>query len=189
MKKIFLKILNAPWYWVTFAAYPVLALLANNISQVRYTTGIRPLGISLLGAFLVFFLFRLIYREWHRAAFATAGLTMLFYSYGQVYGVLSEKKVPHLAAWLGGAWILLAVLVLAWGSRRRTRFQSAALVLNVVSLGLSLYVLIQVITEIPAAAKTNVPADPHAPVRALHVPAGQNSAGYILFHPGFIRAL
>ncbi len=173
MKKIFLKILNAPWYWATFAAYPVLALLANNISQVRYTAGIRPLGISLLGAFLLSFLFRLIYRDWHRAAFVTAGLTLLFYSYGQVYSVLSVKKIPYLAAWLGGAWILLAVLVVAWGSRRRTRFQSAALVLNVVSLGLSLYAVVQVITEIPPAAKTDVPADPHASIQALHIPAGQ----------------
>jgi len=35
MKKNILKVLNAPWYFVPFAAYPVLALLSYNISQVR----------------------------------------------------------------------------------------------------------------------------------------------------------
>jgi len=46
MKKFILKVLNAPWYFIPFAAYPVLALLSHNISQVRYTAGIRPLIIS-----------------------------------------------------------------------------------------------------------------------------------------------
>ena len=43
MKKTILKVMNVPWYFVLFAAYPVLALLSYNISQVRYTSGIRPL--------------------------------------------------------------------------------------------------------------------------------------------------
>ena len=173
MKKNLIKIFYAPWYFVTFAAYPVLALLAHNISQVRYTAGIRPLVISVVVASLLFLLFRLIYRDWHRAAFAAAALTVLFYTYGQVYSQLDQKKIPSLAVWLGGVWFVLAVLALVWAGRRRTRFQSAALVLNVVSLGLSLYVLVQVITVVTPTTPTNRPADPHAPVQTLHVPAGQ----------------
>ena len=173
MKKNLLKFLNAPWYWVPFAAYPILALLAHNISQVRYTAGIRPLVISVFAAALFFLLFRLIYRDWHRAAFAAAALTVLFYTYGQVYGVLDVKKIPQLAAWLGGAWIILTILVLVWAGRPRSQFHSAALVLNIVSLGLSLYALSQVVTGVPPVAKTNKPADPNAPVQALNVPAGQ----------------
>jgi hypothetical protein len=173
LKKTFLKILNAPWYWATFAAYPVLALLAHNISQVRWNAGIRPLGITLLVAAIFFLLFRVIYRDWHRAAYASATLTILFFTYGQVYDQLSLKKVPHLALWLGGAWILLTALALAWGGRRKTHFQSAALVLNVISLGLVAYAVFQVIAETPMPNQTNVPADPNAPVEALHVPADE----------------
>ena len=46
MRKNLLKVLDAPWYFIPFAAYPVLAILAHNISQVRYTAGFRPLAIS-----------------------------------------------------------------------------------------------------------------------------------------------
>jgi Sulfatase len=173
LKKTSLQILNAPWYWATFAAYPVLALLAHNISQVRWTAGIRPLGLSLLAAALFFLLFRVIYRDWHRAAFAITALILLFFTYGQVYDQLSQKKVPHLALWLGGAWLLLAVLALAWSGRRKTRFQGAALVLNVISLGLVVYAAYMVIAEIPHATRSNVPADPKASVRPLHLPAGE----------------
>jgi hypothetical protein len=172
MKKNFLKVFNTPWYFVTFAAYPVLALLAHNISQVRYTAGIRPLVVSIVGATLLLMLFRLIYRDWHRAAFAAAAVTVLFYTYGQVYGVLEQKKIPSLAAWQGGVWFILTVLALVWSGRRRTQVQNAALVLNVVSLGLTLFVTGQVIMEVPVA-QTNKPADPHAPLQTLHIPSGQ----------------
>ena len=102
MKKNILKVLNAPWYFIPFAAYPVLALLSYNISQVRYTAGIRPLIISVMAALLLFLLFRLIYKDWHRAAFATAVFTVLFYTYGQVFDQIQKKwKIPtsHLVGW------------------------------------------------------------------------------------------
>ena len=83
--------MNAPWYFIPFAAYPVLALLSYNISQVRYTAGIRPLIISVAAAALLFLLFRLVYRDWHRAAFATAAFTVLFYTYGHVFDLLQTE--------------------------------------------------------------------------------------------------
>ena len=105
MKKRLLRILNAPWYFVPFAAYPVLALLSHNISQVRYTAGIRPLIVSVLAVALLFLLFRLAYKDWHRAAFAAAVFTVLFYTYGQVFDQIQKKwKVPYLPIWLGALW-------------------------------------------------------------------------------------
>ncbi len=171
VKNTLLKILNAPWYWATFAIYPVLALLAHNISQVRYTAGIRPVIFSLLAAAVLFLLFRLIYRDWHKASYATAALTILFFTYGQFYTQLIDIKVPNLTIWLGGIWIILTVLVLFWGFRNR--FEKAALILNVISLGLSVYSVISIIKEIPPVTHTNKPAAPDAPVAALHPPEGQ----------------
>jgi hypothetical protein len=175
MKKSLLKAFNTPWYFVTFAAYPVLALLAHNISQVRYTAGIRPLLVSVAAASLPFLLFRLIYRDWHRAAFATAEFTALFYTYGHVYDLLEKKwEIPSLPAWLGGLWLVLVVLALVWAGRRRTRFQSAALTLNIVSLGLVLVAAGQVAWQsVPSGMEASKPADPHAPVQELNIPAGQ----------------
>ena len=174
MRKKLLNVLNAPWYFAFFAAYPVLALLSHNISQVRYTAGIRPLIISVVAASLLFLLFRLIYRDWHRAAFATAAFTILFYTYGQVFDQLQQKwKIP-LPAWLGGSWLVITAIALVWAGLRRARFQGAALTLNIISLGLSLYAVSQVVQRsLPPAGQTDQPTDPHAPIQTLHIPSGQ----------------
>jgi hypothetical protein len=177
VKKRLAKIFHAPWYFVPFAAYPVLALLFYNISQVRYTAGIRPLGISVVTATIFFLLFRLAYQDWQRAAFITAVLTVLFYTYGHVYTVIETKReILYLPAWLGGLWLILLALALIWAGRRRTRVQSAALVLNIVSLGLVLVAAGQVVWEsVPSGTEASEPADPHAPVQTLHIPSGQTA--------------
>ena len=175
LKKCLIRFFNAPWYFLTFAAYPVLALLSLNISQVRYTAGIRPLAISVVAATVLFLLFRLVYRDWHRVAFAVSAVLILFYTYGHVYNVIEKKwTTPALPAWLGGLWLVLLTLALVWVGQRRTRVQSAALTLNIVSLGLVLVAAVQVTQQsIPAVTEMSEPADPHAPVQELHVPVGQ----------------
>jgi hypothetical protein len=167
------KVLNVPWYFIPFAAYPLLALLSHNIAQVRYTAGIRPLIVSVAVALLLFLLFRLIYRDLHRAAFATAAFTMLFFPYGQVFDLLQQKWKNPLPAWLVGFWFILVALVLFLAGWRRTHFQNAALTLNIISLGLMLYAASQVVTKVPAAIQSEKPADPHAPLQSLHVPNGK----------------
>jgi hypothetical protein len=173
MKERLLKFFKIPWYFVTFAAYPVLALLSHNILEVRYTAGIRPLVISIAAAAVFFLLLRLIYRSWHRAAFATAALTVVFFTYGHAYDLISEKwEVPHLTAWMFGAWLVLSALALAWAGRRKIRFKKAAIGLNIVSLGLDLVMLVQVAWW-SAPLRTDGPVDDHAPVQALDIPTGQ----------------
>ena len=174
MKKNLLRILNAPWYFIPFAVYPVLALLSHNISQVRFTAGIRPLIISVLAAALLFLLFRLIYKDWHRAAFAAAVITVLFYTYGQVFDQIQKKwKVLHLPIWLGALWLIFLVLALLWAGWRRAHFEGAALTLNIISLGLMLYVAYLVVSAVPSEKQSSQPADPHAPLQTLHIPNGQ----------------
>jgi len=175
LKKHLIRFIHAPWYFITFAAYPVLALLSLNISQVRYTAGIRPLAISVVAAVALFLLFRLVYRDWQRAAFATSALTILFYTYGHVFNVIEKKwTIPSLPAWLGGLWLILLALLLAWAGRRRTQVQGAALTLNIVSLGLMLVAAVQVLQKsVPIVTEMSEPADPHAPVQELNSPAGQ----------------
>ena len=140
------KILLSPWYPLFFAAYPVLALLAYNMGQIKYPAGIRPLLLSVAAALLLFVILRLAYRSWHRAAFATALLVVLFYTYGQVYDQASKKwKSTHLTAWLLGLWILLVALVLVLASLRKADYAKLALSLNVVSFALVAYSAWQVI--------------------------------------------
>ena len=49
-----------PWYPIVFSLYPVLALLAENVGQVKVETALRPAFDSLLIAVNLFGLFLLI---------------------------------------------------------------------------------------------------------------------------------
>jgi hypothetical protein len=172
MKKSLIKALNSPWYFITLAAYPGLALLSHNISQVRYTAGIRPLTISVAAGLLLFLLFWLIYRNWHQSAFATAAITVLFFTYGHIFDLLQQKWKNNYPVWLGGLWFVLAAMAVAWAGRRRTHFENAAIALNIISLGLMLYAASQVIKAVPSGKQSDKPAAPHAPVQSLHIPRG-----------------
>jgi hypothetical protein len=170
LKQFFSK----PFYFMLFSAYPVLALLSFNISQVHYTVGIRPLIVVTLAALAFFLLFRLLYRDWHRAAFAIAILSLLFYSYGHVYGSLSEKwdAPAQLTIWMSSIWSVLTILALVWAALPKARFNKAAIGLNVVSLGLTLVATVQVVWwSLPHPHRVN--GDVSAPVQTLQIPEGE----------------
>ena len=174
MKKHITKIFKASWYPFTIAAYPPLALLAFNISEVDYTAGLRSLVITLIAVTTLLLILRQVYRDWHRAAFATAALTGLFYTYGHAYDLISEKwEVPHLTAWMLGAWLVLSALALVWAGRRKTRFKKAAVGLNIASLGLVLYTAGSIVLWSVPAPSTSGPVDDYAPLQELVVPEGQ----------------
>jgi hypothetical protein len=141
-----LKKLQTPIYPFLLAAYPILELLSYNISQVKYPAAIRPLLLACLAAGLLFLIFRLTYRNAHRAAFIVAVWLLLFFSYGQVYDAISGKwKIPFLTTWMLGTWLVLAILALVLAALRKLHFEGLALTLNLVSLGLVVYVLFAVI--------------------------------------------
>jgi hypothetical protein len=146
MEEKLLKKLQTPIYPFLLAAYPVLALLSYNISQVKYPAAIRPLLLACLAAGLLFLVFRLIYRDAHRAAFIVAVWLLLFFSYGQVYDAISSKwKIATLTTWMLAAWLALAILALVLAALRKLHFEGLALTLNLVSLGLVVYVLFPVV--------------------------------------------
>lgn len=125
------------WYPFLFAAYPVLGLLAVNIGQARPDAGLRPLGIAVLGAGVLFGLMGLSLRDWHRAAFVSAAWIALFAAYGHIYGYLQEKapeyaKTPYLA----GMSLLLAAFALFAASRPKARMETWTAPLNMVALAL-----------------------------------------------------
>jgi len=167
------KKLQTPLYPFLLAAYPGLALLSFNISQVKYPAVVRPLILSCLAASLLLLLFRLIYRDAHRAAFIAAAWLLLFFSYGQIYDTVSAKwKIPDFTTWMLAAWLLLAVLVLVLAGLRKLHFDGIALPLNFVSLGLVVYVLVPVINwsfikTAPAPAKVSQAK------QVLQLPAGE----------------
>lgn len=160
------KKINLIWYPFLIAAYPVLGLLAYNIGNARPEAGIRPVIVAMLGAGLLFGLLRLLTRNWHRAAFASAAWMALFAMYGHVY-VWLQGKAPDLARTnlLGGVALLLAAAALFAATRPRVRMEAwtqplnmAALVLVAIPLGQVLLYQVEVRNAPSVAAESTVPA-------------------------------
>src|SRR5258706_10273415 len=122
MKILLNKWFSKPWYSIAISAYPVLALLSANAGQVQLTAGIRPLILSILFGFIVFFVVWLFIRQLHKAAFLTTLLLALFFSYGHVYIYIDESYPDsNYTFWLAIGWIVLFVLAIFWATRPRLR--------------------------------------------------------------------
>lgn len=174
LKDRLVSFFTIPYYFLLFAIYPVLALLNYNILQIRYTAGIRPLIVLAVMASAFFLLFRWIFKNNQRAAFAVTSLTILFFSYGQVADYLKNRNlpIPYQKLVLGVIWVLLAILAFYGAGKGGKWINNAALPLNVVSLGLVIYSTVQIVWwSFPVTATS--PADDHAPIQELQVTPGQ----------------
>ena len=137
MKKIISVFFNAPWYPIAISAYPVLALLNANAGQIPPSAVIRPLLVSILFGALLFFIVWLIFRHIHKAAFFTALLLTLFFTYGHAY-IYIDGKYPksNYTLWLAVGGIILFVLAIIWVARPKLTFVSSASTLNTIALAL-----------------------------------------------------
>jgi hypothetical protein len=159
MKTFLNRLFAPPWYPIVFSAYPILALLASNVGQVKAGAGLRPLLISVGVTSVLFVLLYLIFRNWHRAGFLLTLLLALFFSYGHLYIVLDEKypKV-NFSPWMLTAWAILAVGALFWAWKQTP----SASGLNVIALGLVTFSVAQI-------SSTSAPRSAHA-LGAEHAP-------------------
>jgi hypothetical protein len=130
-----------------FAAYPVLALLAYNIEEIKAQDALRSLLVSIVVVWAIYFLLARLLKNPPKAALITTFALVLFYSYGQVYNVLKPF------AWLGVAmgrhrallpvWIILFVAGVVLILRYRGSYASITRVLNLIGLILVLFPLVQ----------------------------------------------
>jgi hypothetical protein len=175
------KLQQLPVYPFLAAIYPILALLSYNIGQVKFNAGLRPLFISALSTAALFFLIRLVYRDLHRAAFASAGLVLLFFTYGQVYDLIIKNwKITSLTIWMLVLWAVLAAVVLFVGTLRKVRFEAAALTLNVMMLGLLIYPILQLVQ---GPSNESAAKEPFFKSQALQVADGQVLPDIYYFMP------
>ena len=167
------KFLKVPIYPFLLGAYPVLALLLYNLSEVRMSAAVRPVLVIVLAALVIFFLSHFFYHNWHRAAFATFCFVLLFFTYGHVYNLLG-KYLPALPRfpWLLILWLALGGLGLFWAARKKNTFEKTTQVLNIVSSGLLIFVIAQVLMY-GSPTPANEPVDEFAPVKELSLPVGE----------------
>ena len=117
------------------AAYPILSLLAHNITEVSLKEGVRPLLVSLAIAGIFMLLFFVLLKDWYKAGLLTSLFTLWFFSYAHVYRLLKTSPITCIAAigrhrYLALASLLLLTLAVWWILRNRRNLARWSSALN-----------------------------------------------------------
>ncbi len=139
-----------PLHPFLFAVYPILALLAFNISEVDFSSGLRPLALSVLLAGILILVFYAFYRDWKRTALISTMILILFFSYGHIYLLLKGVAVGGFYLFrhrtLVPLWIVLAGLGIWWAAHRSMNSTSLTYTLNIVGLVLLIFPIFQLVS-------------------------------------------
>ena len=177
LKRILTRWFSIPWYPILFGAYPVLALLAKNIGEVKLEASWRSLLVCMGFAVFLFGFLKLLLRNWQQAAFLATLWMILFFSYGHIHFLLTEKlENIDFSPWLLLAWLLLAVVAEVWAIRKPP---SSAVALNVIALGLVATSIMQIV---PGIEKTGVHTlgAKNAPIQELALPQSPPDVYYFI---------
>jgi hypothetical protein len=128
-----------PLYPLLFAAYAVLYVYAENLTEVLPVDAFVPLGRAVIGASVVFTFAALAFRDWRRGAIVAGTIVVAWYLFGLlepgIAGLgLDERSQLALWAVLVGASVAVAALL-------RGSLATVTLLLNafaIVLIGLSL---------------------------------------------------
>jgi len=173
-----------PLHPFLFAMYPILALLAFNISEVDYSSGFRPFVLSILVAVILVLIFYWFYRDWRRTALISTILLILFFSYGHIYLLLKGLEISGFYLFrhrtLVPIWIVLTVLAMWWVSRKSVNVTSATQTLNVVGLFLLILPIIQMFSFSIKSEASQVNAEKNTSALDLKVNSQPPDIYYII---------
>jgi hypothetical protein len=164
-----------------FAVYPVLALLAYNIEEIKVQDALRAFVVSLLVIWGIYFLLARWLKNRAQAGLIISFSLLLFYTYGQVYNLL--KPLALMGTVLGRHRLLLPVWIVVWVIgvalilRRKGQFSSITQALNLIGVILLIFPLGQLAlysfrslavspnepASLSAEAGLQLPADQPAP--------------------------
>lgn len=131
-----------------FALYPILALLALNIEEVNLSTGVRPIGISMICCILFLSVFRIITKNWYRAGIITTILLVWFYSYGHIYNFIEDLSIFGFTIgrhrYLTFLWMSLSGVSIWWVGRRLQALSTTTKFFNLISIAIIIIPISQV---------------------------------------------
>jgi len=130
-------------YPFLFALFPILSLTAYNIRQIFPGEITRPLLFSILFSIIVLGVAYLLTRDSQRSALITVLVTLLFFSYGQIYSSFEGHTFLGLALFrhrvLLPSFGILGLLGVLWLARTAIKIETFTYGLNLISIFLLIY--------------------------------------------------
>jgi hypothetical protein len=175
---------NIPLHSFLFALYPILVLLALNISEVGFSSGLRPLLLSIFMTGLLMLVSYWMTRDWKRTGLISTILLILFYSYGHAYILLKGVNVNELYLFrhrtLIPLWLGLGAITIWWASRRSRNIVSITYTLNLIGLFLLIFPLIQLASFYVQSRASRADPQNNASALSLEVPSQPPDIYYII---------
>jgi hypothetical protein len=121
------------------AAYPVIALLAYNIEEIKVAVALRALALSLLAGVLLYIILKAVFKDREKTALLTSLILILFFSYGHVYNYLKQSSLGSGFSLgrhriLATIWLGTFVLLIFWVRRASNSLQNWNRLLNLVAI-------------------------------------------------------
>ncbi len=178
-----------PLHLFLFAIYPILALLAINISEVDPSSAWRSVLLAIVAAGFLTLAFYVIFHDWGRAALLSTVVLILFYSYGHVYILLKEVNLGGFYFFrhrtLIPVWIVLGAFLVWWVSRKSFRIKTATYTLNLIGLFLLILPVFQLTSFLLQSRSSLTEAN----TTALRLQTGDNPPDiYYIILDGYGRA-
>jgi hypothetical protein len=146
MRKILFR--HIPIHTFFLAAYPIVSLLAFNISQIYTQDALKSLLISTSATAIILVGLRLLSRSWQLAGLLTSLLVIWFFLYGRLYVPLKAVSVLGLVIgrhrYLLVAWTAIVIAPGFWLTKRSRINPDLTMALNVFSTILIFLPIIQI---------------------------------------------
>lgn len=168
-----------PWYFhpILIGLYPVIALLAANIGEIRPEAVVRSFLVSLGLVIFVYMIALLGFRNRSLGAIFSSFFFLLFFSYGHVYALIEGKMIGGLEIgqhrFLGLLWILVFFTGLWLILKKAHRAVNFNRLLNIVSIILLIFPIFQ-IGEFEFRASRVAAGGGNAKATALTTESGKN---------------
>jgi hypothetical protein len=154
---------DQPWYFhpILFGIYPVVALLAVNINQIRPQVAIRSFFICLILAVVCYIFLFLVFRNKSISAILSTFLIVMFFSYGHIYQLIEGRSIGSLNIgqhrFLGTLWLLIIIAGVWLIVKKTSQAIELNRILNIISIILVVMPLGQIgIFEFNAAKATSL---------------------------------
>jgi hypothetical protein len=80
-------------YPFLIAAYPILALAANNAQEIPPIQAWRALLLTEIVVLLILGLFQWVYHSWQKSGILSSTLVLIFFSYGHIYAIIENFTI------------------------------------------------------------------------------------------------
>ncbi len=131
------KIKQWPLFPFLLSLFPILSLWASNAAYIAPWTTVRIIAITLIMQVIIYWLFRLVYHSSAKAAILSTILSMAFFTYGHIYGLIEDRMVFGVNVgrhrYLLLAVVLVILLAAFWLSKSKIRLQGVVPAANLIA--------------------------------------------------------